>query len=604
MVSFDCKMKRGLTLIAIVAISFILIPLPMTAAADTGQVYTEPIGPWPSGTAPLGGPGVEWIPETPEGTGALPQKSLLPEPAPVATSSSPHEANWDPGDPFDNWGWVKINKLRDVNTGVEEPPSGMPPNEYQVVNVSVVNKCPGPAPRCDPAMDVIKFAVINMTVWFPKDPIKPQHGEVRMWNKNGSANSNEWWGEIGGGGVDGKVWPLPKCARVYWTIKIWDVANRMVNSSNSAAATTIQNYSVEGACNWPPGAQYQQYIDIWQSPMSATDPGPKYPSETKPGGNMSVATPVKVRVLSKKYIQMPWIILYVNQTTADGDFNQSWLVGVRGYCYDYSVSPGVCDVSNGGSPNLPIRNGTEFVFDIPGFYAGTFLEYAVVAVDYTVWDYNRDPDYQKSPWDYVAQRTFCTKKPASCLQSPNYYYHIPKRPPPPSKFVGRLAAQLLKEVYSPSGKKLGLEYISEGCARFENDTWRSQTFKTNEYGLVLSPTIEVNLTPPDFIPIEFRVVASWPCLSNQTVVEAKNIPNVDGPDYTINATWIIIFANPKQVFYAETIVGWHGMDWAIVYAIGIIGFIAPTLFFGLRWFTRRKEMEDAKKAETEQRFKI
>ena len=58
------------------------------------------------------------------------------------------------------------------------------------------------------------------------------------------------------------------------------------------------------------------------------------------------------------------------------------------------------------------------------------------------------------------------------------------------------------------------------------------------------------------------------------------------------------------MFHAETIVGWHGMDWAIVYAIGIIGFIAPTLFFGVRWFSRRKDAEEAKKAEAEARFKI
>lgn len=593
---------RRAAAVGVLSLAFALTAIPSAAVQDGAKSISDrPHGPEPeTNTVPM-------------------SRDLPPADQPSPESDPGGGVEWNPGDPFDDWAWLKINKLRDANTGVEEPASGMPPNENQLVNVSVVNKCPGPAPNCDPQTDIITFAVLNLTVWYPTDPLRPVHGEVPMSSKNLTTNRNEWWGEIGGGGAGGKVWPLPKCARVHWVVKIWDVANRAINSSNSVAAGTpilpqfpngIANYTVEGNCVWPPGCLFPQCVGVDQAPLSATNGGPGDPIEAKPGGKMPAGQPVKVRVLSRLYVQMPWIMLYVDQSTVSGDFNQSWLVGVRGYCYDFSVSPGVCDVSNGGSPSLPRRNGTEFVFDLPGFYAGSYIEYSIVAVDYTVWDYRRDPDYLREPWDYLASRVYCEKKPSACLQSPNYYYHVPSLPPVNRTFIGRLSAQLLTEVHAPSGKKLGLDYVADGCARFENDTWRSQTLRTNEYGLVTSPIIQVNASvvvengTEVLVPTEFRVVATWPCLTENIRLETKFIPNNDGPNFQVNATWFIVYSAPSQSTPEETVVGWHGMDWAYVYGIGMIGFSGPTLFLALRWFSRRKHAEDEKRAEAEARFKV
>ncbi|HLF06131.1 MAG TPA: hypothetical protein VI893_02965, partial [Thermoplasmata archaeon] len=391
--------------------------------------------------------------------------------------------------------------MRDPVTGKEYPPT-LPPNGSVVANVSVVNKLVG-----DPTIDIVSFAVLRLQVWFPKEPTKPVIGDVPMSNKNGSLNRNEWVGEIGGGGAGGKVWPLPECTRVYWYIRIWDLANREINSSNSLAAAPVQNFTVGGGtqkCLFAPGARFQDYFDVEQSPLNATHLEPGYPSESKPGPGLQAGKSVRVHLIPRKWIQLPWVMLSVNQTNRDGDFNSSWLIGVRGYCRDFSVSPNVCDVSGEkDNPDLPLRNGTEFVFDLPGLYPGTFIQYGIVAVDHALPDYQKDPGFITDPWSYTGQRRFCDARPRSCLASPEFYYRIPDDPPVDLEFIGRLSAQLLREVTSPSGKKVGVDYVDDGCVQFGNDTWRSQILRVNEFGFAQSEVIVVHVKSPGLRPVEF-----------------------------------------------------------------------------------------------------
>jgi hypothetical protein len=370
----------------------------------------------------------------------------------------------------------------------------------------------------------------------------------------------------------------------------------MIQSNNSVTAEKLQNYTVKGSCNWPGGATWGQEINITQNPYSAYDWSRQKPSTISPGPNMSSFTDVVLNITSLHYVQMPWLVLYFNQTTWDGKMNATYTTGVRGKCNDTLYSPIACDTSG---------NGTMFEFYIPGFANGINVEYSMVVVDYRVHDYTNDPEFKKGPWDYIMSRKYCQKVPEACLQSEHYYYNIPKKPPPPMRYVGFLAVQLLKKIISISGKEQ-LDYVRSGCVQFSNDTidkktgkpWTSQIIPTDEWGAAYSPQLIVNHTS------NFTIKAWAPCSSSNMQVAHITIPNSDGANGTVNNLVIITFTQTKDINYLFTPVGWHGEDYAYIYTIGLFGFFAPLMFFALRFFRGREEAERRKRQEAEQRFKI
>jgi len=491
--------------------------------------------------------------------------------------------DWMPGDPFDQYAEVKCNFIKNVKTGATRPcksPPPLDPNEKEAINISVVIK-PG-------VTETINQARINVTAWFAAKPNEPKFGEYIM-IKYGDKEAKR------------EIPNLLQCTKVYFTVKVWDSANRMIQSNNSLAAKDLQNYTVTGACNWPSGATFQSEINITQNPYSADIWEPLPPSPVSPGPNMSALTDVVINISSMHFIQMPWVVLYFNQTTYDGKMNSTYTTAVRGHCLD-QYSPNACDKSD---EDLMKANGTSYEFYIPGFLAGMNIEYSIVAVDYRVYDYSNDPEYKQFPWKYIMERKFCQKVPEACLMSPNYYYYIPTKPPPIKRYAGAIVVQLLKKVISVSGKEQ-LDYIRSGCVQFSNDTidpktnkpWTSQIIPTDEWGVAVSPPFVVNISS------NFTIKAWAPCQSSNMQVAHIRIPNADGPNGTVNNLVIIIFTESKDINYPWTTVGWVGDDYAIVYTIGCFGFFAPLMFFALRFFRTREEAERRKRQEAEQRFKI
>lgn len=296
---------------------------------------------------------------------AQPEKAI-----PIASSKDASPSpDWMPGDPFDRYAEIRCNFIRDVKTGQTYPCSEMPPGPEYAINISVILK-PG-------VQETISVAYLNITAWFAADPANPRFGEYRM----RPVNLKE---------VGKEIPNLSPCTRVYWHITLWDQANRAINSSNSQAAKDLQNYSVRGSCTWPSGSTFRDEMNITQDPYSAKEWYPQPPSEVPPGASMSAGTEVKVRMASVNYVQMPWVILYINQTTYDGKANHSYTTAVRGHCRD-QYSPSACDVSN---DDLTKANGTAYEFYLPGFWRGTYIEYSMVAVDYTVHDYTNDQEFR------------------------------------------------------------------------------------------------------------------------------------------------------------------------------------------------------------------
>lgn len=492
----------------------------------------------------------------------------------ILKTGVPYRPDWMPGEPFDKYADVLCNFLRNVKTGQQLPCTAMPPDSNYAVNVTVKLK--------SGVQETISVAYLNVTAWFAADPKKPRFGEYIM-TKYGATEARK------------EIPNLLQCTKIYFTIKVWDSANRMIQSNNSVAAEKLQNYTVKGACNWPQASTWDLEIDISQNPYSADDWNPRPPSTVAPGPTMSTLTDITVNMSSKHFIQMPWVIMYFNQSTYDGKENKTYTTASRQKCLDPLYSPNACDKSD---PDLTKANGTMYEFYIPGFLAGFTIEYSFVAVDYRVYDYTNDPAYKSGQWDYIINRKFCQKVPEACLQSPNYYYYIPTKPPPPMRYAGALVVQLLKKVISISGKEQ-LEYIKAGCVQFSNDTgFKSQMIPTDEWGVAVSPPFVVNISS------NFTIKAWAPCQSSNMQVAHIRIPNADGPNGTVNNLIIIVFTESKDIKYPFTTVGWHGEDYAIVYTIGLFGFFAPLMFFALRFFRGREEAERRKRQEAEQRFKI
>ena len=189
---------------------------------------------------------------------------------------------WMPGDPFDNYATIRLNFIKDVRTGQTRPPI-LPPTPNEAVNYSVILK-PG-------IQEVISVGYLNVTVWYPTNPTDPRFGEYRMPGHNVRE-------------IDNEIPNMLACTRVYLHVKLWDQANRIIDSSNSQAAKDKQNYTVEGSCNWLPGSSFEDEMNITQDPYSAKDWRPLPPSKVWPGANMSSSTEITVRMASRHFIQI------------------------------------------------------------------------------------------------------------------------------------------------------------------------------------------------------------------------------------------------------------------------------------------------------------
>jgi hypothetical protein len=121
---------------------------------------------------------------------------------------------------------------------------------------------------------------------------------------------------------------------------------------------------------------------------------------------------------------------------------------------------------------------------------------------------------------------------------------------------------------------------------------------TDEWGVAISPIVSVNGTA------RFTVKAWVPCQSSNMRVAYITIPNADGPGGVIENRVFIYLTENVRIEYINTPVGWRGDEYAIVWSIASFGFFAPLMFFAVRFFNRREEIERTKRREAEQRFKI